>query len=201
MAEEQKQPTDAQEVQEAPGMDARAADTPEEETFSIEQMEAFYDQSMASFKEGEVVRGKIVETTDDFVLVDIGYKSEGAIPIYEFPNPAAIAIGDEFDVYIEHPEDEDGMPVLSKTKADKIKNWAHIQEVYEKDGVIEGRIVRRVKGGLKVDIGVDAFMPASQLTWRPTSDLDRFIGSTMEVKIIKLTKRRRNVVVSRRKLL
>ena len=203
MVEEQKQPTDAQDVQEAVGMDARVADLPneDEESFSIEQMEAFYDKSMASFKEGEVVRGRIVETTDDFVLVDIGYKSEGAIPIYEFPNPASIVIGDEFDVYIEQPEDEDGMPVLSKTKADKIKNWAHIQEVYERDGVIEGRIVRRVKGGLKVDIGVDAFMPASQLTWRPTSDLDRFIGSTMEVKIIKLTKRRRNVVVSRRKLL
>jgi len=203
MVEEQKQPTDAQDVQEAVGMDARVADLPneDEESFSIEQMEAFYDKSMASFKEGEVVRGRIVETTDDFVLVDIGYKSEGAIPIYEFPNPASIVICDEFDVYIEQPEDEDGMPVLSKTKADKIKNWAHIQEVYERDGVIEGRIVRRVKGGLKVDIGVDAFMPASQLTWRPTSDLDRFIGSTMEVKIIKLTKRRRNVVVSRRKLL
>ena len=182
---------------------AEAVEDPDEgmEDFSIEQMQAFYDQSIASFKEGEVVRGRIVETTDDFVLVDIGYKSEGAIPIYEFPNPASITIGDEFDVYIEQPEDEEGMPVLSKTKADKIKNWALIQEVYERDGVIEGRIVRRVKGGLKVDIGVDAFMPASQLTWRPTSDLDRFIGSTMEVKIIKLTKRRRNVVVSRRKLL
>lgn len=136
MVEEQKQPTDAQDVQEAVGMDARVADLPneDEESFSIEQMEAFYDKSMASFKEGEVVRGRIVETTDDFVLVDIGYKSEGAIPIYEFPNPASIVIGDEFDVYIEQPEDEDGMPVLSKTKADKIKNWAHIQEVYERDG-------------------------------------------------------------------
>ncbi len=199
MADQPKQTTDAHEVQEA----AQAVENPDEvtETFSIEQMEAFYDQSMASFKEGEVVRGRIVETTDDYVLVDIGYKSEGAIPIYEFPDPASIVIGDEFDVYIEQPEDDEGMPILSKTKADKIKNWAHIQEVYERDGVIQGRIVRRVKGGLKVDIGVDAFMPASQLTWRPTSDLDRFIGTTMEVKIIKLTKRRRNVVVSRRKLL
>ena len=203
MAEERKQTTDVQDVQEAAMEAAEAVEDPDEgmEDFSIEQMQAFYDQSIASFKEGEVVRGRIVETTDDFVLVDIGYKSEGAIPIYEFPNPASITIGDEFDVYIEQPEDEEGMPVLSKTKADKIKNWALIQEVYERDGVIEGRIVRRVKGGLKVDIGVDAFMPASQLTWRPTSDLDRFIGSTMEVKIIKLTKRRRNVVVSRRKLL
>ena len=93
------------------------------------------------------------------------------------------------------------MLVLSKIKADRIKNWAHVQEIYEQDGTIKGKVVRRVKGGLKVDIGIDAFMPASQITWRPTGDLDRFLGQTMELKIIKLTKRRRNVVVSRRKLL
>jgi small subunit ribosomal protein S1 len=168
---------------------------------SDEDLQALYDQSMQSFREGEVVRGRIVDIGPDFVLVDIGYKSEGAIPIGEFGNRDEIQVGDEFDVFIEEPEDENGMPILSKQKADKIKNWAHIQEVYEKDGVIEGRIVRRVKGGLKVDIGVDAFMPASQLTWRPTSDLEKFIGQSMDVKIIKLTKRRRNVVVSRRKLL
>jgi small subunit ribosomal protein S1 len=168
---------------------------------SHEEMEALYDQSMQSFREGEVVRGKVVNVGADYVLVDIGYKSEGLIPIEEFPNRNEIAPGQEFDVFIDEPEDEHGMPVLSKIKADKIKNWAHIQEIYEKDGIIEGRIVRRVKGGLKVDIGVDAFMPASQLTWRPTSDLEKFIGQSMDVKIIKLTKRRRNVVVSRRKLL
>jgi small subunit ribosomal protein S1 len=123
------------------------------------------------------------------------------VPAEEFPDPGSVQVGDTFDVYIEQPEAEDGMPVLSKLKADRIKNWTHIQRVYEEDGVIEGRIVRRVKGGLKVDIGIDAFMPASQLTWRPTGDLERYIGETMELKIIKLTKRRRNVVVSRRKLL
>jgi small subunit ribosomal protein S1 len=169
--------------------------------FSMAEMEALYDQSMRNFREGEVVHGKVVEVTNDFVLVDIGYKSEGVIPIGEFIDPNEVHPGDEFDVFIDEPEDEDGMPILSKIKADKIKNWTHIQKVYEEDGVIEGRIMRRVKGGLKVDIGVDAFMPASQLTWRPTSDLERYIGQTMEVKIIKLTKRRRNVVVSRRKLL
>lgn len=171
------------------------------EELTQEQMEALYDDSLSNFKEGEVVRGRVVNVSDDFVLVDIGYKSEGSIPIDEFRDPKEIKVGDEFDVYMEQPEDDNGMPVLSKVKADKIKNWAHIQEVYEADGAIEGRIVRRVKGGLKVDIGVDAFMPASQLTWRPTSDLDRYIGQSMDVKIIKLTKRRRNVVVSRRKLL
>ncbi|HOJ33552.1 MAG TPA: 30S ribosomal protein S1 [Candidatus Hydrogenedentes bacterium] len=166
-----------------------------------EELQALYDQTMQCFKEGEVVRGRVVEIGDEVVLVDIGYKSEGAISITEFPNPEEIQVGQEFDVFIDEPEDENGMPVLSKIKADKIKNWTQVQRVYEEDGVIRGRIVRRVKGGLKVDIGVDAFMPASQLTWRPTSDLDRYIGQEMDVKIIKLSKRRRNVVVSRRKLL
>ena len=173
-------------------------------TFEVlpqDQLDALYSETMQNFKEGEVVKGKVVEILADRILLDIGYKSEGSVPIIEFSNRDGLSVDDEFDVYIEEPEDESGMPVLSKTKADRIKNWTHVQEIYENDGVIEGRIVRRVKGGLKVDIGIDAFMPASQLTWRPTGDLERYIGETMELKIIKLTKRRRNVVVSRRKLL
>lgn len=192
-AEEAPQPTAATSV-----MRSGITDVNE---LSMEDLQALYDESMQSFREGEVVQGRVVDVGPDYILVDIGYKSEGSIPVEEFPRRDEIKVGDVFDVFIEEPEDDHGMPVLSKIKADKIKNWANIQEVYEKDGVIEGRIVRRVKGGLKVDIGVDAFMPASQLTWRPTSDLEKFIGQTMEVKIIKLTKRRRNVVVSRRKLL
>ncbi len=178
--------------------DALDEDFPE---LSFEEMEALYDETMQNFKEGEVVRGRVLEITDDYIVVDIGYKSEGTIPKHEFSSPEDITIGEEFDVFIDEPESEDGLPVLSKIKADKIRNWTHIQRIYEEDGVIQGRIVRRVKGGLKVDIGIDAFMPASQLTWRPTSDLERYIGQEMDLKIIKLTKRRRNVVVSRRKLL
>ena len=172
-----------------------------EEDFSMEEMEKLYNETLQNFTEGEVVRGTVVEVSADRVLMDIGYKSEGNVQVDEFPDPGNVAVGDQFDVYIEAPEDENGMPVLSKMKADRIKNWTHIQRVYEEDGAIEGKIMRRVKGGLKVDIGIDAFMPASQLTWRPTGDLERYIGQTMQFKIIKLTKRRRNVVVSRRKLL
>ncbi len=179
----------------------RAFDLGKEEELTSEEMDALYSTTMKDFREGEVVRGTVVEVTPDRVLVDIGYKSEGTIATGEFPSPDELAVGDEFDVYIEAPEDDEGMPVLSKIKADRIKNWAKIQEIYEDDGVIKGKIIRRVKGGLKVDIGIDAFMPASQLTWRPTGDLERYLGETMEMKIIKLTKRRRNVVVSRRKLL
>ena len=172
-----------------------------EEVFTMEEMEKLYSQTLQNFTEGEVVRGTVVEVGSDRVLMDIGYKSEGVVPIDEFSDPSIVVVGEQFDVYIEQPENEDGMPVLSKVKADRIKNWTHIQRVYEEDGVIEGKIVRRVKGGLKVDIGIDAFMPASQLTWRPTGDLERYIGESMQLKIIKLTKRRRNVVVSRRKLM
>ncbi len=174
---------------------------PPELEMTPEELQALYDETMQNFKQGEVVRGRVVEKTDDYVLVDIGYKSEGIIPVTEFSNVNELQVGEEFDVFIDEPENDEGTPVLSKIKADKIKNWTHIQRIYEEDGIIRGRIVRRVKGGLKVDIGIDAFMPASQLTWRPTSDLERYLGQEMDLKIIKLTKRRRNVVVSRRKLL
>jgi small subunit ribosomal protein S1 len=172
-----------------------------QEQLAGEDMGALLDSTVQNFKEGEVVRGKVVEIGDDRALVDIGYKSEGIVTLPEFGDISALEMGQEFDFYIEDPEDEQGMPVLSKIKADRIKNWERVQEVYEADGAIEGVITRRVKGGLKVDIGIDAFMPASQLTFRPTGDLERYIGQKLEVKIIKLTRRRRNAVVSRRKLL
>jgi len=172
-----------------------------EEQLAAESMESLFGESVQNFKEGEVVSGRIVEISDDRILVDIGYKSEGVVSIQEFSQPGELKVNDTFDFYIDEPEDEQGMPVLSKIKADRIKNWEKIQAIYEEDGTIEGIITRRVKGGLKVDIGIDAFMPASQLTFRPSGDLERFIGQKMELKIIKLTKRRRNVVVSRRKLL
>ncbi len=178
-----------------------AFDLSRDEEFTDAELASLYQASLEDFREGEVVKGRIVEIGADRIMVDIGYKSEGSIDVHEFGTIAGLKVGDEINVYIEAPEDENGMPVLSKQKADRIRNWANIQEIYDKDGTIPGKIVRRVKGGLKVDIGIDAFMPASQLTWRPTGDLDRYIGQTMDMKIIKLTKRRRNVVVSRRKLL
>jgi small subunit ribosomal protein S1 len=172
-----------------------------ERQLAEDDMGALLAQAVHNFKEGEVVRGSIVEIGEDRVLVDIGYKSEGVVAVSEFTQPSELVVGVEYDFYIDDPENDQGMPILSKMKADRIKNWEHIQKIYEEDGVIEGVITRRVKGGLKVDIGIDAFMPASQLTFRPTGDLERYIGQRMEFKIIKLTRRRRNVVVSRRKLL
>ncbi|MBI5117204.1 30S ribosomal protein S1 [Candidatus Poribacteria bacterium] len=167
----------------------------------IEDMSKIYEQTLKNFQEGEVVKGTIVSVGPDSVLVDIGFKSEGTISLSEFLDPSEIHVGDEVDVLIEIAEDQDGMIVLSKMKADKIKNWAKIQRLFEENQLVEGRIIRKVKGGFKVDIGLDAFLPASQIARRPVGDLDQYLGQTYKFRIIKLTKRRRNVVLSRKQVL
>jgi len=169
---------------------------------SHEEVARIYEDTLRNFVPGEVVRGRVVSVSDDKVLVDISYKSEGIIARNEFPTDIEISVDDEFDVFIEETEGEEGMPVLSKTKADRIKNWTKVQRAYDGDDVVKGQIVRRVKGGLKVDVsGLDSFLPASQIASRPAGDLDRFIGETWEFKVIKLSRRRRNIVLSRRKLI
>jgi small subunit ribosomal protein S1 len=169
---------------------------------SPEEVAQIYEDTLRNFVQGEVVRGRVVNVSEDKVLVDINYKSEGIIPRNEFPADLEISVDDEFDVFIEETEGEEGMPVLSKTKADRIKNWTKVQRAYDGDEVVEGKVVRRVKGGLKVDVsGLDAFLPASQIASRPAGDLDRFIGETWSFKVIKLSRRRRNIVLSRRKLI
>jgi len=164
-------------------------------------VDQFLQEGMMRFQEGEVVKGQVVSIMDDRVLVDIGYKSEGVVRITDFPDRSELKEGVTFDFYIEVPENEEGMPVLSKTKADRIKNWEYVQKIFEENGTIEGTVIRKVKGGLKVDIGVDAFMPGSQVSTRPINDLDEFVGKRMELRILSLNQKRRNVVVSHRKLL
>ncbi len=169
-----------------------------------ESFEELYENSLKSIKEGEVVRGSIIQVADEYVMVDIGYKSEGQIRISEFMDEGGnvtAKVGDEVDVLLEHHEDENGEIVLSKEKAAKIKVWDEISSVYKEDGVIEGRIVSKVKGGLSVDIGVQAFLPGSQVDLRPVRNLDALIGNQMAFKILKYNKKRRNVVLSRRVLL
>jgi small subunit ribosomal protein S1 len=163
-----------------------------------------YEESLKSIKEGEVVRGNIIQVTDDYVMVDIGYKSEGQIRISEFTDEegaVSAKVGDEVDVLLEYHEDENGEIVLSKEKAAKIKVWDEISKIYKDDGVIDGRIVSKVKGGLSVDIGVQAFLPGSQVDLRPVRNLDSLIGQQCQFKILKYNKKRRNVVLSRRVLL
>jgi small subunit ribosomal protein S1 len=155
-------------------------------------------------KENEIVRGTVVQITKDYAVVDIGYKSEGQVPIQEFglaegkPN---VKVGDAVEVLLESRENDTGMVVLSKEKADKMRIWDEISAACERDELVEGTIVGRVKGGLSVDIGVKAFLPGSQVDLRPIRNLDKLIGEKFKFKVIKFNKKRGNIVLSRRVLL
>ncbi len=167
-------------------------------------MQEIYDQTFKDILEGEIVKGKVLDIGTDSIMIDIGYKSEGTIPVREFLNAQGqlpIQVGDVVEVYLESKEDSEGIIVLSREKAEKIKVWDEISKVYEKGGMVHGTIVGKTKGGLIVDIGVRAFLPGSQVDLRPVRDLDRVIGKTFPMKIIKLNQRRGNIVLSRRELL
>ncbi len=165
-----------------------------------------YDETLRDFEEGEIVKGVVVKIDRDEVMVDVGYKSEGYIPLSEFgtmpDGTPKVKVGDPVDVYLLRKEDQDGLVVLSKEIADQKIVWDSIAEAYERGEVVQGKIVRRIKGGLKVEIGnVKAFLPASQVELRPVQNFDRYIGKTLDMKVIKLSKRRRNIVLSRRVIL
>jgi small subunit ribosomal protein S1 len=163
-----------------------------------------YEESLKSIQEGGLVRGTIVHVGKEFVLVDIGYKSEGQIPIGEFIDAGGnvtARVGDPVDVLLERREDDEGIIILSKEKAAKIKIWDEIREIYEKGGTIKGKIIARVKGGMSVDIGLPAFLPGSQINLKPIKDFDSHIGTVQEFKILKYNKRRSNIVLSRRAIL
>src|SRR5213594_275184 len=167
-----------------------------------ERMEDWYHNGVTEFEEGEVVRGRVVHVGSSEVLVDVGYKSEGAIPIEEFHRHGTLPkVGEEIEVYLEAKEDSEGLIVLSKDKADKIKVWDAITQAYEKSAPVEGRVVEVVKGGLAVDVGVKAFLPGSQVDLRPVKNLASMVGQTIRAKVIKLNRRRGNVVLSRRSVL
>ena len=171
-------------------------DTPPEET-----MEYWLSRSVGDIEEGEVIRGRVVEVRTGDVIVDIGYKSEGAIPIEEFRHTGAPKVGDEIEVFLEAKEDSEGLIVLSKDKADKIKVWDQISKAFDAGSPVEGRVVEVVKGGLAVDVGVRAFLPGSQVDLRPVKNLGSMLGQTIRAKVIKLNRRRGNVVLSRRAVL
>ena len=159
-----------------------------------------------NFKPGQIIKGEIMKVTEDYVFVDINYKSEGKIPISEFSNfslteKEEVKEGEKIDVYIEQIEDKNGMVVLSKDKANIKKIWQNVTKAYENDEVIQGKVVAAVKGGLTIDVGIKAFLPGSHFDTRPVKNLAVFIGKTMDFKIIKLNHKRGNIVLSRRVLL
>jgi len=177
---------------------------PDREIGAEEDFGSLFEQSLKQPKQGEVVTGRVVTIGRDVVTIDIGYKSEGSIPIDEFTTregELTVQEGDEVDVYFEASDSDTGDIVLSRHKAEQFKVWREIEKAYERDGAVEGMIVGKVKGGLKVDIGVAAFLPGSHADLRPTRNLDRYIGQRGRFAILKFNRSRGNVVVSRRAVL
>ncbi len=163
-----------------------------------------FGQAEKSIKEGEIAVGKVLSIDNDYIQIDIGFKSEGMIAAWEFMTEEGeiqIAVGDDVEVLVEEVENEDGQLVLSKEKAERLKVWDEISDAYDNENPVEGTIIARVKGGLSVDIGVKAFLPGSQVDLRPVRNLEALLGEKANFKIIKFNKRRGNIVLSRRALL
>ncbi|MEJ2640531.1 MAG: 30S ribosomal protein S1 [Desulfosarcinaceae bacterium] len=209
-AEPEEKPEGAQETapeeegsdSNAPGKITSLDDFPDEG--SMEELMDLYEESFKQFAEGEVVIGKIISVDKDHVLVDIGYKSEGQIPIREFKDAdgnTSTAVGDSVEVMIEWWDEENEVVVLSKEKAEKVKVWEAIKVAYDADETVDGTIVSRVKGGFSVDIGVNAFLPGSQADLRPIRNMDELVGKSFSFKILKYNRKRSNIVLSRRVLL
>ncbi|MCK9588353.1 MAG: 30S ribosomal protein S1 [Terrimicrobiaceae bacterium] len=157
--------------------------------------------SIKNYREGSIVKGHILEIRPREFLVDIGYKSEGVIPASEFEDPDDVEIGDEIEVLLERLENDEGMVVLSKEKAAQRQNWEKIVGVFKGDGLIKGKVRSVVKGGLTVNVGVEAFLPASQIDIIPPKDLQQFVGNIYDFKIVKINEDRKNVVLSRREII
>jgi small subunit ribosomal protein S1 len=157
--------------------------------------------SVKNYREGSIVKGHVLEKRPKEFLIDIGYKSEGVVSASEFDNPEEINVGDEVEVLLERLENDQGMVILSKQKASQRQNWSKIVKLFEAEGIIKGRVKSVVKGGLIVNVGVEAFLPASQVDINPPKDLTQFVGNTYDFKIVKLNEDRKNVVLSRRELI
>ena len=166
------------------------------------RFEELYERTMRNIKQGEIVTGKVLAITDQDVMVDIGFKSEGIVPLEEFGEPPEVKVGDRIEVYLEDIEDPDGNLVLSRKKANFIRIWDDVVKKYNSGETIEGTCMRRIKGGIVVNLmGIDAFLPGSQIDVKPVRDFDALIGKTFTFKIVKINELRKNIVVSRRALL
>jgi small subunit ribosomal protein S1 len=170
-------------------------------TTTIAELQQLIAASVKNYREGSIVKGHILEKRPKEFLIDIGYKSEGVVSASEFENPEEIQVGDEVEVLLERLENDLGMVILSKLKASQRQNWSKIVKLFEAEGIIKGRVKSVVKGGLIVNVGVEAFLPASQVDINPPKDLTQFVGNTYDFKIVKLNEDRKNVVLSRRELI
>jgi len=170
-------------------------------TTSTAELQQLIASSVKNYREGSIVKGHVLEKRPKEFLIDIGYKSEGVVSASEFDEPDEIHVGDEVEVLLERLENDQGMVVLSKQKASQRQNWSKIVKLFEAEGIIKGRVKSVVKGGLIVNVGVEAFLPASQVDINPPKDLTSFVGNTYDFKIVKLNEDRKNVVLSRRELI
>jgi small subunit ribosomal protein S1 len=166
-----------------------------------DQFRRLIDETSIDVREQDIVEGRVLKVTDDDVVIDIGYKSDGIVPADEFDRE--LSPGETVEVYLERKEDRDGQLVLSKTQADKVRRWQRIEEIYENEEIIEGTIIRRIKGGMIVELfdGLEAFLPGSQIDARPVRDFDAYLEKRMEFKIVKLNPENENIVVSHRELI
>ncbi|MCK5456225.1 MAG: S1 RNA-binding domain-containing protein, partial [Melioribacteraceae bacterium] len=176
---------------------------PEEYTENeMAELEKLYENSFQDIVEGEITKGKIVSISDDHVVLDVGFKSDGSIPRNEFASTDELEIGGEVDIVIESVEDREGNLVLSKKRADFLKIWDRIMSAHETEEVLQGKILKRIKGGMVVDLlGLEAFLPGSQIDIRPVRDFDAFVGQTMDFRIVKVNVPTENVVVSHKALI
>lgn len=160
-----------------------------------------YEGTLGKISEGEIVKGRIVAIGETEVSVDIGFKSEGTVPLAEFSKPDELKVGDEIEVFLESVENKDGQLVLSRKRADFMRIWERVTKAFETGEVLQGRCVRRIKGGIVVDLlGIDAFLPGSQIDVRPVRDFDAFIGRTLDFRVVKINHPSENVVVSHKVL-
>jgi len=196
--EEKEQTSPGGEEEKKEGKELPRRDEPED-------FQTLYEESLKTLEEGQILRGMVVDITPDHVTVDVGYKSEGQIPMQEFlkrDKKVDVKIGDRIDVLLERKESEEGLLTLSKEKADRIKVWKEISRSCREGEIIEGEVVGKVKGGLSVDIGrIQAFLPGSQIDLKPIRNLDVLVGQRLKFKVIKFNRKRNNIVLSRRVLL
>ena len=167
-----------------------------------DQFRQVVDETAIDVREQDIVEGRVLRINEDYVVIDIGYKSDGIVPIDEFRGED-LHLGDTVEVYLERKEDRDGQLVLSKEQADKVRRWQRVQEIYESEEVVEGTIIRRIKGGMIVELfdGMEAFLPGSQIDVRPVRDFEAYLDTRMEFKIVKLNPGNENIVVSHRELI
>ena len=171
------------------------------EGITDEELEALYTENLIVAKEGAIIKGTVVDVIGDSVVVDLGCKSEGIVPLSEFEDKAEATPGKEIDLLIEEAETRSGVAIVSKEKASRIKGWEIVVSQHREGDVVTGRVTRKIRGGLLVDIGVPVFLPASQVSIRRVNDIGEFMGREIEAKLVKIDKARRNIVISRRMLI